>query len=131
MATLYKLIDNETKSIIYIRFKPGSKFKTIEEFRNVKYPTYIIENINDWKIKTFSINPGDITNNIDKNWKRIHHQIVNKLIKYCIKYNIKPDDINLYINNLNESIANGCWVPSTDSELIALDDDKNILTISI
>lgn len=131
--TLYKLEDPENKSIVLIRFSPGNKYKTIEEFKNKKYPTYNIEMLDGWTVKNFSINPGDITNInvVDKNWKRLHQQIVNKIIKYCIKNKIKPKDINLYINNIYESLDNGCWVPGTDSELIALDSEDKCINISI
>ena len=127
----FKLTDKENKSMVLIEFTPNERFKTIEDFRNIKFPTYEIENLEGWTIKNYGHDPGHYPSEVDKDWKKLHQQIVNKIIKYCMKQNISPEDINLYIDHLQESLIEGCWVPSTDSSLIAIDKDKKYLKVSI
>ena len=52
---------------------------------------------------------------INKDFRQLHHDIVNTIIQFCAKHNIIIDEFNLYADGLEDSIKHGQWCPSTDS----------------
>lgn len=62
----------------------------------------------------------------------LHKEIVNKVIKFCIDYNIENiDEFQITADGLKESIKEGYWTPYTDSSLSLMNDKGKQVKFSI
>ncbi len=62
----------------------------------------------------------------------LHKEIVNKVIKFCIDYNIENiDEFQITADGLKESIKEGYWTPYTDSSLSLINDKGKQVMLSI
>lgn len=53
--------------------------------------------------------------NINKDFRILHHDIVNMVIQFCLKHNITIDEFGLTADGLGGSIKSGSWQACTDS----------------
>lgn len=51
----------------------------------------------------------------DKDFKELHREIVNKIIKFCKEHNLIIDEFYINCDCLTHSIDQGNWVAGTDS----------------
>ena len=61
---------------------------------------------------------------IKKEFDKLHIELVNKVISFCKKHNIKADEFHLSADCLEPSIEKGEWCPYTDSAFTLLERDK-------
>lgn len=54
---------------------------------------------------------------ITTEFRELHHEIVNKIIKFCNDHNIMIDEVTMRIYDINESIPYHSWQAPTDSAL--------------
>ena len=52
---------------------------------------------------------------INDSFRRLHKEIVNKVILWCREHNIVVDDFSMHAYDLPDSIKEGKWMGSTDS----------------
>lgn len=53
--------------------------------------------------------------NINKDFRILHHDIVNMVIQFCLKHNIIIDEFGLTADEVGGSIKSGSWQACTDS----------------
>lgn len=62
----------------------------------------------------------------------LHREIVNKVIKFCIDYNIENiDEFQIMADGLQESIKDGHWTPYTDSSFSLINNKGKQVMLSI
>jgi len=54
---------------------------------------------------------------ITMEFRELHKEIVNRIIKFCNDYNITIDEVSMKIYDIDESIPYHSWQASTDSSL--------------
>lgn len=52
---------------------------------------------------------------INDDFRKLHNDIINTIIQFCVKHNITIDEIHLNADNVDDSIEYGEWCPATDS----------------
>lgn len=54
---------------------------------------------------------------ITMEFRKLHHEIVNRIIKFCNDHNITIDEVTMKIYDIDESIPYHSWQAPTDSSL--------------
>ena len=69
---------------------------------------------------------------LQKKFTELHHQLVNMVCRFA-KENALTNVENMALNadGLTDSITDGKWHPSTDSELVLFDKNDNIILTSV
>ena len=68
--------------------------------------------------------------NITMAFRKLHNEIVDRIIKFCNDYNIMIDEVTMKIYDIDESIPYHSWQAPTDSALTFMkfsDDYKSIM----
>ena len=48
-------------------------------------------------------------------FRKLHKDIVDKILKFCLKYNVDIDEFFISADHVSDSIQFGEWQPGTDS----------------
>ena len=62
-----------------------------------------------------------------KAFRKLHKDIIDKILKFCLKYNIDVDELFINADHLSDSIKFGEWQPGTDSSFEMYVKDKKDL----
>lgn len=61
--------------------------------------------------------PGQICQDekTNEDFRVLHHEIVNSILKFCKEHNISADECYVSIDGMSESVPFGQWQACTDS----------------
>ena len=66
---------------------------------------------------------------LNKAFIDLHHEIVDKIVKFCKDHNLEIDEAEITVDRIAGSIQYGSWQACTDSTMLMFKDTRSVKDI--